>query len=95
MILYTATVNGSNNMKYISILIALMIHVNAYAGVDLQHRQRQISLLEEYERNFNLVRIDQCLGFPINSMYRAPNPNDDNCGDKVISISFFLGGIYN
>lgn len=41
-------------------------------------------------RNFNLVRIDQCLGFPIDSMYRAPNPNDDNCGDKVISIFLIL-----
>lgn len=46
--------------------------------------QKAIEYLKS--RNFNLVRIDQCLGFPVDSMYRSSNRNDDNCGDKVCCI---------
>ncbi|MDQ3230603.1 MAG: hypothetical protein M3Q07_02195 [Pseudobdellovibrionaceae bacterium] len=49
-------------MKYIIALLFLTMQLDSYAGVDLQHRQRQISLLEEYERNYNLVRDRFYLG---------------------------------
>lgn len=30
---------------------------------------------------YSMVRLDQCLGRPVGSMYRTPNANDDVCGD--------------